>query len=168
MDTQQEATHLDAPNTEFGSLIERLHWGPGITCDVLGRNRKTVKRWIKGTLDVERSDLALVREIVAFVDRARSLMVDALPGTMTAEDFRTALYAMGWSVRNRYAPSFGQVTGIPEMLVRRMASGKLPVPQGLQDGLELLMTRLDEPPVLAARLKAQAAAEAEGDDDATG
>lgn len=148
-------------NEEMKRHFERLLWGPGIGSSVLGRNRKTVQRWFKPDrmVEVETTDLKFVRRIVAFMDAAQGLHYNTPPGDMTAEAFRSCVYAFGWEVRPTEEPRFSNVARIQQRDIRLMAAGRMPVSVGMQRGFAPLMVELDKPPFLAAQAKAQASHE---------
>lgn len=150
---------------EFLRLADRLGWyTAGAAAAVLGRNRRTVVRWMKRQQNVERSDIAFMQEIERFLDDVPANLQGAA-GSMDPDDFVETVLALGWNIaynppsflanREGYQwTRFCDVADIEQRVVRSLAHGVIPIPIGVQLGLERLRAQLSEPPLLAARLHA--------------
>lgn len=150
-------------NREMRDHIKRLRWTPGLAGDVLGRNRKTIKRWIRGTMPVEVTDLSFVREVVAFADHAREMYLTLQAGVMNEDEFRAIVEALGWSTFNQDPNSFAAVCNVSEESVRAMALGQRLIPFGWVKAFWHLNKLLDVPPFRGPNALAREEAEAEAD-----
>lgn len=158
LDQEDDMTEGPARGTEeFQRLANRFQWGADTAAEALGRAPRTIRRWKNGRQDVERSDLAFMRRIESFLDKA-PVLYGTPPGDMDSDEFRDTVYALGWNWRPRnVGPFFADAAGLPPMEVLDMALGARPVPLDLQHGLSTLLRYLrdmrPDDPQFQARLR---------------